>query len=58
MLHYKYLIIGGGMAADAAARGIRLGYEAVGELDSRHEMIAEPGPFRAEDLEGRLPETH
>ena len=23
MLHYKYLIIGGGMAADAAVRGIR-----------------------------------
>jgi len=23
MLHYKYLIIGGGMAADAAIRGIR-----------------------------------
>ncbi len=74
-----------------------LGYEAVGELDSRHEIVAdwkepnkqgviyylqsgrvrgvllwnvwkqveaarklmaEPGPFRAEDLEGRLPETH
>jgi len=74
-----------------------LGYEAVGELDSRHEivadwiepnkkgvvyylqsgrvrgvllwnvwnqvdaarkLIAEPGPFRAEDLKGRLPETH
>ncbi len=27
MKHYKYLIVGGGMAADAAARGIR-------ELDS------------------------
>jgi len=74
-----------------------LGYEAVGELDSRHEivadwkepnkkgvvyymqsgrvrgvllwdvwnqvdaarkLIAEPGPFCAEDLKGRLPETH
>jgi NADPH-dependent 2,4-dienoyl-CoA reductase/sulfur reductase-like enzyme len=74
-----------------------LGYEAVGELDSRHEivadwkepnkkgvvyymqsgrvrgvllwnvwkqvdaarkLIAEPGPFRVEDLKGRLPETH
>ena len=74
-----------------------LGYEAVGELDSRHEIVAdwkepnkegviyymqsgrvrgvllwnvwkqvdaarklivEPGPFRADDLKGRLPETH
>lgn len=74
-----------------------LGYEAVGELDSRHDivadwkepnkkgviyyvqsgrvrgvllwnvwkqvdaarkLIAEPGPFRAEDLKGRLPETY
>ena len=50
MPDYHYLIVGGGMTADAAARGIR-------ELDPNRDIgvLAEPGPFGAGDLKGRLP---
>jgi 3-phenylpropionate/trans-cinnamate dioxygenase ferredoxin reductase component len=87
MPHYMYLIVGGGMTADAAIGGIRevdarletiadwkepyrngviyylrdgrvrgvLLWNVWEQVDSARKLIAEAGPFRAEDLKGRLP---
>jgi hypothetical protein len=52
MKHYKYLIVGGGMTADSAVRGIReldgagsiglLSAETVGPYDSKSPKASEP----------------
>ena len=69
MPHYHYLIVGGGMIADAAIRGIRVGlvyYLREGrvrgvllwnlweQVDAARTLIRGPSPFRAGDLMGRL----
>ena len=44
MTHYKYLLIGGGMAADAAVRGIRK-IDPDGSIGLIGEEIDPPGPL-------------
>ena len=50
MPQYKYLIVGGGMTADATVQGIR-------KVDGARQLIAEAGRFAPEDLKGRLLEV-
>ena len=58
MGYYKYLIIGGGMTADAAALGIREVTQALnGLISGRIDMHGRSSPSRvpfAEDLKRRL----
>ncbi len=39
---------------DGRVRGVLL-WNVWGQVDAARRLIAEPGPFRAEDLKGRLP---
>ena len=41
---------------DSRVRGVLL-WNTWGQVDAARELIAEPGPFRAADLKGRLPKA-
>ena len=55
----RSLIVVGGVAADAAARGIREidaeGRNTWDQVDAARALIAEAGSLRPADLRGRLP---
>lgn len=48
MTRYPYLIIGGGMTADAV-------WNVWGQVEAARALIADRGPIRADQLRGRLP---
>jgi NADPH-dependent 2,4-dienoyl-CoA reductase/sulfur reductase-like enzyme len=81
MVNYKYLIVGGGMTANAGVKGIRqidlegsiglvsaeshppynrppLSKDVWGQIKAARQLIAQSGPFRHDDLKGRLLEAH